>query len=599
MKYNISGNAKSLLGMHGDVSCDKAIEALITMSEIDLLDVDKVNKYSEQGMLYVTSSGKILNDCSETSERLAKYKIIPTGLKLRYTNYPLFASFIKLKNFWEGAFIGTGIQLFEMYKSHYKNDDFNDAYKEIFGGENQKTDILGFGLTDVMVNKTKEIETTYADPDTTSASSELALAIERMQKKDATEGSKKKSNKNMRKALRLQAHLDKMKEKEIKKEKEAKARELRAADNSKKEKNEIIWLNILPLEESQFTFEDAVTAELKQKIHDYINGDARYSEYDTDIEEYSIEKIEDITELAREKYSEINTADTVILEMDHDNHNDAYYAKEKFKTTMKIALIHDIYDRLLIKEHWMISENRNRLGFYLKGLCIFVWDAQKQNPDIIRGNGYTYSEDKSKCVINTGLLDKYGNYVYIIDHTPLFPDFFDKKISIMNTKANLLEFGFRLQDIRNLPKPIRFVDNMSDFIFSANIEDFDLDDDFHLKHIVRERRERFPKKYRNEPDWVLCDKLKSAVVQAVNISKVDYRYVLPKYDFSRKQIQFVIPFYLCNTYDMCPELTIIVGEQNGLWNIFTVLKPHDAYDDTRLICKPNDSWLDIYKNGGK
>ena len=590
MNTNIIGNQSSLFSMHGEVDVKKALEALICMSELDEIDINFVNDKSESGGIFVEANGNILETFDKSAEMRARYKIVPTGLKLRYTEYPLFASFIKINNFWEGAFIGTGVQLFDMYKQHYKgkSENFINDYRSIFGSENRTVDITGFGLTEITNNI--EEDKVYSDSEQNNVVTELSLALERLEKQNSTDTNKSKNkkaahlSKAQRKAERLKAHLDKMKAKEERLEQEKKQEEA----NKEKDNNDVEWLE--PTMDCDTYFQDNVTKEFNGKIQDYINGDSKYDEYDK--EENETYEVDDESE---HTCNELET----IEEMDHDKVTETSYKMDKFKLQLKIDLIHDIYERLLIKENWE-STNKNRLGFYLKGICLIIWQEQQNHDNsTLRGNGYTYSENKQKCVINTNLLDSYGNSIYLVDHTPLLPNFYDKKITLLTNKSALLAWGFNIKDVRKLPEPLVIIPDTHKLLFSADLDDFDLDDTLHLKHIIEERRERFPKKYKEESSISLCEKIKSSIVQAIKISKTDYRYIIPKYDFLRQDIQFLIPLYLDNSLDDSPELTIVVGKTNELWTIYTVLYTDDAYDDARLLCKPNDSWININKRKSK
>ena len=69
----------------------------------------------------------------------------------------------------------------------------------------------------------------------------------------------------------------------------------------------------------------------------------------------------------------------------------------------------------MIKENWRIS-HKNRLGFYLKAIFEKVEYEQKNTSGNI-GNGYILSNDRTKCLVNTGLMDVYNNDIYVIDKT--------------------------------------------------------------------------------------------------------------------------------------------------------------------------------------
>lgn len=609
--------------MHGVTEVDKCLQALEKLADVHDFDIDTLNNTSETGGVYVKANGTILEYFDKLAEDSAKYKLVPTGLKFRYSEYPLFAAFIKLHGQWEGCFVGTGTMLFDMYKEHY-DGKFNLDYQDIFGGENRVRDIVGFGLLEVLdndANKSNE-ETIYSSDDSISNQLEVALnkLKNKIEKSETTFNNKnsktKHKNKAQRKAEKLQKHLERVKEKEREqKEKEAEIR--RQEEEKKKLEDElartehgVVWTEVIPMEEVHFYFEDNETKEFNKRLEQYINSNETQETIKGEMaEEENVNTLADvIIDIANDivaKGTVIENTNTnidgcdeqdIISDLDHDNY--VKTESEKYRMQIKNDILNDIYERLLIKENWKIN-SKNRLGFYLRGICLFIWREQKNNPDILRGNGYTFSDDMKYCIINTGLMDTYGNFIYLIDHSPSIPDFYTKIVSIMYNKAALLKFNFNINNVKYLPSPIKFVHNNNELIFDAQYEDFDLDDTSHLFHIINERIGRFPDKYAKESPLVICERIKSAIRQAILISQTDYKYIVPKYDFSRKQIQFLIPLYLDNTLDTSPELTIVVGKQeNEIWSIYTVLYSDDAYDDARLISKASDSWLNMKKRGG-
>jgi hypothetical protein len=209
-----------------------------------------------------------------------------------------------------------------------------------------------------------------------------------------------------------------------------------------------------------------------------------------------------------------------------------------------------------------------------------------------RGNGYLFSKNREVCLVNTNLLDEYGNFIYLIDHTPDLPDFYDKDVQLLNGRGDLLALGFDSEEIKRLPEPVQIVKNKEKLIFNGKIEDFDFNDIQHMNHILNERRYRFPTKYRNESNMYLLEKIKYAIERAIKISISDYKYIIPKYDFTRRKIQFLIPLYFADTIEGRPDLVIVADEkEKGQWQVCTVLYVEDAYDSARLICKPSDTWL--------
>lgn len=262
---------------------------------------------------------------------------------------------------------------------------------------------------------------------------------------------------------------------------------------------------------------------------------------------------------------------------------------QKVPHNKSLKLYKEIYDRLAYKEKFGDS-NYYRLSFYIRSLFKAI-EGQRVSTEL-RGNGYLYSSDFKNLLVSTGLIDTYGNFIYlIIQNNTLELQDITTDCVVMHSKSELLDYGFDREEIKQLPEKFKFVSDVSELIFSASLEDFDLDDEAHFNHIINERIHRFPKEYQNNGHRNICDKIKSSIEHAIKISKVDYRYVVPKYDLVSKSIQFIVPLYLDSIYGQRPELTLVVANRNGIWKVFTVLSVDDAYDNARLVSNPSNMWM--------
>ena len=258
---------------------------------------------------------------------------------------------------------------------------------------------------------------------------------------------------------------------------------------------------------------------------------------------------------------------------------------------INIDLYNKIYGILLVKEYWDPT-NSHKLGIYLKALIEKVRCEQATNKTNI-GNGYLLTEDKEKCLINIGLMDKFNNDIYIIDLNNKDRNFFRKRIITISSKLDMIKQGFKRENLLCMPRPIRFYGNKSELIFDGDISEFDIEDISRIYHIVHERKARLPNKYQELPSDVLCDKIKSAIVKAVKVSERDYKYIMPMYNLRANKIQYLIPLHMDRSLEEPPELVAVVGENNGIYSIFTTLTIEDAYDNARLICRPDSNWLRI------
>lgn len=325
----------------------------------------------------------------------------------------------------------------------------------------------------------------------------------------------------------------------------------------------------------------------------YKNGGGNLSIEDTNaIKEYSeplILKGDNVTDikLNSKKYC-IENYENMLKE---DIVNTGKNIEKTVATSREIEIYNDIYDRLLIKENWK-SSKKHRLEKYIRALLEKV-QYEQEKCNTICGNGYTLSEDGQKALINTGLIDIYNNTIYIIDLSNREKVVDNKKLTLYTSKSHLVGLGFSKDSISKLPRAIKFYEDKSDLIFSADIEDFDLEATMRLHHIIQERRERFPEAYRDISADIICDKIKVAVSKAVKMSEVDYRYIVPMYNIKENTIQYLMPLHLDKSLDETPELVVVIGKYNGFYNIYTILTTDDAYDNARLLCRPDHSWLRV------
>ena len=264
--------------------------------------------------------------------------------------------------------------------------------------------------------------------------------------------------------------------------------------------------------------------------------------------------------------------------------------EESRNSVLEDSLRDEIYDRLLIKENWKSSE-KDRLGAYIKTIMEKIMYEQSIAKGEHRGNGYILNEDKGKCIFNTGLIDKYGNDIYLIDLDNKNNNLYEKEIRIVDSKVSAMQFGFNKEDVINMPKPIKFYEDKSDLIFDGTISEFDLGDNGRLYHIIEERRIRFPEEYRDVSCDVLAEKIKSAINKAIRLSERDFKYVVPMYNLKMNKIQYLMPLHLGTSIEEPPELTIVVGKNRGLYCVYTVLETDDAYDNARVLCRPDSAWL--------
>lgn len=192
--------------------------------------------------------------------------------------------------------------------------------------------------------------------------------------------------------------------------------------------------------------------------------------------------------------------------------------------------------------------------------------------------GKVIEEDKY-AVFNTGLFTEYYEpiYFYLEPNTAGGPQkWYLKQIA---TEYNLGYYG-----ITKVPERANYFQNPELLIFDAkcNIN-------VHFRHILKDRDniERMPREIRASPN------IQSALIGAIDIMKkrvtANYKIAVPQY-FEGK-IQLLLPLYLLEGPK--PDLALVVTKNpsGNSYQGHTCLTMQMAYNNARLIAKPDSNWL--------
>lgn len=224
-----------------------------------------------------------------------------------------------------------------------------------------------------------------------------------------------------------------------------------------------------------------------------------------------------------------------------------------------------------------------------------------------------FSQDKKYCYFNTGLLTKYAQDLYLTGEVHAMKDdgiftcnnprFVDSKIELVKT------YGFAQRDIDPGPPGASFYRSVSDIVYDPSISiDFT---ESKLEHIIDDgiRRNRFPRKYtvaqngKTIPPWSLAQMLNNSIKIACMMAQRNYKYVIPQYRPAgveyingKKvqydgQIQFLMPIYLSADYFSPPDFALVLSRRDGFYVPETILLLPWAYNNARILCKPDNSWL--------
>ena len=185
-------------------------------------------------------------------------------------------------------------------------------------------------------------------------------------------------------------------------------------------------------------------------------------------------------------------------------------------------------------------------------------------------------ERKSLACFNTGLFTPKFNSIYALMYK--------------NTRGNnpcpyffynfLDESENKLTDVLSLPRRANYFTNPSELIYDHNLP---LRRD--LDHILQDNRDRFPERVRDLPYLELL--LDGAITRALKRVQANYKMAVPNY--FDKEISLLLP--ICFEDNSPAELALAIRRCEGFYVAKTILTIDMAYNDARLIAKPDVDWL--------
>jgi hypothetical protein len=196
-------------------------------------------------------------------------------------------------------------------------------------------------------------------------------------------------------------------------------------------------------------------------------------------------------------------------------------------------------------------------------------------------NKISFSEDGDRACFNTGLQTS--------TEKDIFATFFRNKKSKEYVAPDWTLYGFfdsysdKLKDFQSLPELASYITNPSDLVF-----DFEYEIDVNYDHILKKNQERLPEILQQNSKLAI-----SAIQGPVSVLKErirrNYKLAIPHW--YENKIQLLLPLYI--TSEEIADLALVADKDKDrkLYRIKTVLTMDMAYNDARLICRPDRDWL--------
>lgn len=208
--------------------------------------------------------------------------------------------------------------------------------------------------------------------------------------------------------------------------------------------------------------------------------------------------------------------------------------------------------------------------------------------ELHKENKIVFNKTRDKILFNTNLLDKFAHDLIIVgDIVVIGGKTYIKNLQKNPTLRNLKQLGF----INTEPLPPEFFNDINEIVFHCN---WDIDRNIDkYTHIIEQRLERFPDKYKSLDKSALSNKLDNAIEFAQKIAQRNYKFIVPMYYPKFHRIQLLMPIYLENSSTYQPDFALVLTPDPNL-NLYTpetILGLEEVYQDARLIAKPDESWL--------
>ena len=238
-------------------------------------------------------------------------------------------------------------------------------------------------------------------------------------------------------------------------------------------------------------------------------------------------------------------------------------------------------------EEWKYKDYTSPTNYpILKSYIEHTYNRLKVEGKILESN------DGKQYLFNTGLLDRdFLLDVYVLCSKTEIDIFGDKyvccaspRIVLENDMSVIRGFGGRTPEIA------KYFTTIDQVIFNP-----DLEINMNWRHIFIERVDRIPTEIRDGkiPIKEIVQKFKGNEENIKKLAKRNYKMVVPQY--YNNSIQFLMPIYLGTEFIGKPDFALVLSMDNSTQEPFyrgtTILTVEMAYQNARLLAKPDNPWL--------
>lgn len=239
----------------------------------------------------------------------------------------------------------------------------------------------------------------------------------------------------------------------------------------------------------------------------------------------------------------------------------------------------DLAETLAQKESWQYRHNPSQSGDYPILFSYLHHTFRKLQEESGKISEAVGPRGKKTACFNTGLVTERQEAIYAF--------FVENPNQTPPTNQNWCLHGFRKESDHDLtvfsilPDVANYFDDPADLIYDTRVNlVIDLD------HVIGDNKERFPTALQAS-EYVLRTALDGAINAAKRRVRRNYKTAIPQY--YKGQLQLLLP--LCLTVPDRADLALAVTKVNLVYRASTVLTLDMAYNNARLIAKPDNEWL--------
>ena len=224
-------------------------------------------------------------------------------------------------------------------------------------------------------------------------------------------------------------------------------------------------------------------------------------------------------------------------------------------------IICDLKD-IVLPEFW--GEEDIILQNYLK----YTYNRLQEERKVLKTNRF--------LVFDTGLFNRY--------YDPIFMYGEYNEDGVLHYEGFYTRYELGNLNISEIPQRADYFADPSLLIF-----DWRLPINIQYEHILddEENRKRLPKDFKEDKMYI--DRLRGAVDGSVKRVIANYKLAVPQY--FKGNIQLLMPLYFSNPEK--PDLALVVSKRDGFYQGHTCLTLEMAYNNARLIAKPEKNWLTL------